>query len=42
MDGVSVSKGFYRIVLTDVNASTSSTTNSFRKAEEFDKQAREL
>ena len=30
------------IVLTAVSTSTSSTTSSFRKAEEFDKQAREL
>ena len=41
-DGASVSKGLYGIVLTAVSTSTSSSTSSFRKAEEFDKQAREL
>ena len=42
VDGASVSKGLYDIVLTAVSTSTSSSTSSFRKAEEFDKQAREL
>ena len=42
MDGASVSKGSNGIVLTAVNTSTSSSTSSFRKAEEFDKQAGEL
>ena len=41
-DGASVSKGLYGIVLTAVSTSTSSSTGSFRQAEEFDKQAREL
>ena len=41
-DGESVSKGLYGIVLTAVNTSTSSSTSSFRKAEEFDIQPGEL
>ena len=41
-DGASVSKCLYGIVLTAVGPSTSSSTSSFRQAEEFDKQAREL
>ena len=42
VDEASVSKGLYDIVLTDISTSTSSTTSSFWKAEEFDKQAGEL